>query len=151
MSAAGRSALVLAAVFLLTCATGSSPRIAGCAAAISGAPEAAGDFARRYAYTVTGQGVNAALEVVVEKRGTTLVLVAFNEFGAKAFSMVRDDAGLSVQVHLGPLVVVPPKNVLGDLQRVAFLEGVSIGNAIEIDQRVCSYRSRVELLSDRSG
>ena len=151
MNRGRRSTLAFAAVWLLACTAGLPPRIASCPNPTSGAGEVAGDFTRRYSYEVTGQGAAATLEVVVENRDGRLTLVAFNEFGVKAFSAVRDDAGLSVQLHLGPLVVVPPGNILGDLQRIAFLEGVPIGNVVEIDQRVCGYQSRVELLSDRSG
>ena len=151
MSRGRRSTLAFAAVWLLACTAGLPPRIASCPNPTSGAGEFAGDFTRRYSYAVTGQGATATLEVVVENRGGRLALVAFNEFGVKAFSVVRDESGLSTQLHLGPLVVVPPGNILGDLERVAFLEGVPIGNAVEIDQRVCHYRSRLELLSDSSG
>ena len=65
--------------------------------------------------------LDTSLELAVEKRGDRLVVVAFDPFGVKSFSLVQRD--LAVEVEGLPSAALPtaPQNVLHDLHRVRFL------------------------------
>lgn len=108
------------------------------------------DFVRRFAYHARGQDVDARLEVVVEKRGATVAVVGFNELGVKAFSGLGSLSAVEFENHLGPLLVVPPETVFADLRRVEFFQGGDVGVIVAFPHRSCGWRSRIELISDRS-
>lgn len=100
------------------CATwlGLPPRLAECPGAVPHTRELPpGDWLVRERVRVVGGDVDVGLEVVAEKRGDRLVVVAFHTLGAKAFSLVQHGEDVEVESHLGRALPVPPRNVLRDL------------------------------------
>lgn len=106
-----------------------------------------GNFVWRERVRVSGGDVDATFDVVVEKRAGQLVLVGFNEFGAKVFSVVQRGVELEVQRHLGRATPVPPENLLRDLHRAHFgapAGGATIERAagrVDIEDSSCGYRA----------
>ena len=106
-----------------------------------------GEFVWRERVRVVGGDVEATFDLVIEKHVDQLVLVGFNEFGAKAFSVVQRGTEVETLRHLGPATPVPPENILRDLHRARL--GAPPGNATveesagrtEIDNPSCGYRA----------
>src|SRR5206468_2307162 len=122
---AARSAATAAAALLLGCATfplTAPPRIADCAGPLlSTAQIPGGDFLLRERVRVAGGGVDLGLELLAERRADRLVVVGFNEFGAKVFSAVQRDLAVETDAPLGRALAVSPENVLRDLHEARFL------------------------------
>lgn len=102
-----------------------------------------------------GEGVDVGLEVVAEKRGPRLAVVAFLALGAKAFSLVQEGDALRSESHLGRALPVPPRNVLRDLYATGFGDGAA-GERATVTRPECGYTAtfvRVErrALGDRPG
>ena len=135
------------APMMLACAFGLPPQLDRCD---SGGLESAlplDDFVSRYSYRTTAPGVSSTLELVAEKHGDRLAVVGFNEFGVKAFSVTRLAGVTTVERHLGPLLRVPPENVVDDLFGARFLEEMPVGSVVVLEHPSCRYQARVKLLS----
>ena len=115
------------------------PRLAPCRGPI--APVAAlpgGDFLLRERVRVRGDGVDAGFELVAERRGDRLVLVGLNAFGAEAFQLIQQGLDVESASDLGPLLPVPPENLLRDLHaaRLARPHGPQ---RVEVARPGCGY------------
>lgn len=132
---------------MLACALGLPSQMGRCDSEGVALTLPEGDFVGRYSYRVVGHGTSSSLELVAEKHGDRLVVVGFDEFGVKAFSWIRVAGVTTVDPHVGPLLRVPPENVVEDLFRLRFLEGMPVGSVGAVDHRSCQYHARVELLS----
>lgn len=104
---------------------GARPRLPDCPGALVATRAIPGDFQwrERVRYRGDGDGLEASLELVVEKRGDALVLVGFNELGAKAFAVTQRGIDTEVRSFLGPTEVVPPLDALRDLHRARLASG----------------------------
>ena len=135
------------APMMLACALGLPPQMSRCDSGGLASPLPREDFVGRYSYRATASGASSTLELVAEKHGSRLAVVGFNEFGVKAFSVTRLAGVTTVERHLGPLLRVPPENVVDDLFGAEFLEGKPVGSVVVVEHPSCGYQSRVELLS----
>ena len=135
---------------VLACSSHYPATVAPCSPAPSAVELPQRDFVTDYAYHLEGPGKEATLRLVAEKAGERLVVVGFNEFGVKAFSLTQDGGQVHVTRNLGPLLTVSPSNVLEDLGYGGFLEGKPPGSTVVVDRRACGYRVRIERLSGRS-
>ena len=132
---------------MLACALGLPPQLGRCDSGGLESPLPREDFVGRYRYRATDQGASHSFELVAEKHGARLAVVGFNEFGVKAFSVTRLSGVTTVERHLGPLLRVPPENVVDDLFGAQFLEGMPVGSVVVVEHPSCGYQARVELLS----
>jgi len=115
-------ALLLAAGACALPASWRTPRLADCPGPLlpsEAIPD--GDFVLRERVRIVGDGVDTGLELVAERRGARLAVVAFNAFGAKVFSSVQRGTEVESESHLGRAASVPPANVLRDLHAARFL------------------------------
>jgi hypothetical protein len=83
--------------------------------------EIEGDFLLRARIRLAAGAIDAPLQLAVEKRGDVLVLVGFDPFGAKLFTVRQRGRETEVEALPAPVLPVPPRNVLRDLHRVRFL------------------------------
>lgn len=114
----GRLAL-LACAFVLGCVA-PPRRLPECTGPLVPTTSMGPDFvARERLHLVHAERV-VRLDLVLQKRGDTLVLVGFDPLGPKLFSLVQ--RGLEVEVDAKPSAVlpVPPRNVLRDVQHARF-------------------------------
>jgi hypothetical protein len=105
-----------------------------------------GDFVLRERARYRGQGVDAGLYVVTQKRGDELVMVGFNAFGAKAFTLTQRGTHVEAQNMLGRGLPVPPENVLRDLHRVHFLPSEVGDAALERSQGDAEHRPTTQVV-----
>jgi hypothetical protein len=120
-----RAALVVSGALALGCATlqvATAPRIDSCEGPLVRAAEIpGGDFALRERVRLAGENVDLALELLAERRGDRLVLVGFNAFGTRVFSLVQMGSEITERdAPLGRALPVPPENVLRDLHAARF-------------------------------
>lgn len=94
---------------------------------------------RRQARFVGG-GVDLGLDLVAEKRGERLVIVAFHPLGAEAFSAVQQGDELQTESALGRALPVPPANVLRDLYATG-LGNEEAATRSHVDRPECGYRA----------
>lgn len=65
---------------------------------------------------LVGRRLDQDIPFVVETTPKSFVIVAFTPLGTKAFTLVRrDDAKAEVQSFMGPVLAVPPANIMADL------------------------------------
>lgn len=115
------------AAALLLAAAGCVHGVAGgraipaCPGALRPTGEIEDDLRLRLRMRLRAEELDTSLELAVEKRGDQLVVVAFDPFGVKSFSLVQQ--GLAVEVEGLPPAALPtaPENVLRDLHRARFL------------------------------
>lgn len=117
-----------------------APRIGECEGALVPASEIpGGDFALRERVRIAGEGVDLGLELLAERRGDRLVLVAFNAFGARAFSLVQQGSDVVQRDEpLGRALPVPPENVLRDLHAARFAAS-DTPDRLELSRPGCGY------------
>ena len=128
-----------------------APRIDDCAGplvpvdAIPG-----GDFALRERLRLVGEGVDLGLELLAERRGERLVVVGFNAFGARVFSLVQQgDAITERDEPLGRALPVPPENVLRDLHAARFA-APDTPDRVELRRPGCSYTATFVRVEQRA-
>jgi hypothetical protein len=85
-----------------------------------------------------GPGVELSLELLAERRADRLVLIGFNEFGAKAFSAVQTGSEVASDTPLGRALAITPENALRDLHEARFLHPES-GERVEVRRPGCGY------------
>ena len=133
---------VALAAFALGCATlplAFSPRIADCTGPLLATTEIpGGDFRVRERVRIAGDGVDLGLELLAERHGDRLVVVAFNEFGARVFSAVQRGVEVESEAKLGRALAVPPENVLRDLHEARFFHPES-GERVVVRRPGCDY------------
>jgi len=97
-----------------------------------------GDFVLRERLRVQAPDVDLRLDLVAERRGERLVLIAFDAFGAQAFHV--EQHGLEVTSHsdLGRALALPPENALRDLHAARFV-GPDTGGRVEVSRPGCGY------------
>jgi hypothetical protein len=137
----GRLAGAAFAAFALGCASLplAGPRIADCEGPLLATAEIpGGDFRLRERVRVAGGGVDLGLELLAERHGDRLVVVAFNEFGAKVFSAVQRGVAVESEAKLGRALAVPPENVLRDLHEARFFHPES-GDRVVVRRPGCDY------------
>ena len=136
-------ALALLAVLGLGCAWlsgATAPRIGECGGPLVTAEEIpGGDFAQRERVRIAGDGVDLGLELLAERRGDRLVVVGFNAFGARVFSLVQQgDEIAQSDAPMGRALPVPPGNVLRDLHAARF-SAAETPDRVEVRRRGCGY------------
>jgi hypothetical protein len=137
----GRATAGVCAALALACASLPlpPPRIADCAGPLVPTSEIpGGDFLLRDRVRIAGSGVDLGLEVLAERRADRLVVIAFNEFGARVFSLVQRGTAVESESKLGRALAVPPENVLRDLHEARFLHPEA-GDRVEVRRRGCDY------------
>ena len=97
-----------------------------------------GDFRLRERVRIAGGGVDLGLELLAERRADRLVVVAFNEFGARVFSAVQRGVAVESDAPLGRALAVPPENVLRDLHEARFFHPES-GDRVVVRRPGCDY------------
>lgn len=120
---------------------GFGPRIARCPGPL---PDAAsipgGDFLLREKLRVKGPEVELGLELVAERRGERLVLVGFDAFGARVFSVEQRGAEVAIDSRLGRALALPPENALRDWHAARRVER-SDEPRVELARPGCDYRA----------
>lgn len=136
--------LSLLAAATLGCALlGVGPRIADCPGPLLDVAEIpGGDFALRERLRVEGEGIDRALELIVERRGDRLVVVALGAFGERAFSAVQQGSEVHSESPLGRALGFPPANVLRDLHAARFFRDDS-PERVEVSRPGCGYRAHL--------
>jgi len=133
---------VLAALAWLGCAWLpflTADRIADCPGPLVSAGEIpGGDFLLRERVRIAGGGVDLGLELLAERRADRLVLIGFNEFGARVFSAVQSGSAVEIDARLGRALAVPPENVLRDLHEARFFHPES-GERVDVHRAGCDY------------
>jgi len=119
-----RSGVALACLvaLALACSGIHGPRIPPCPGSLRDTRQIEGDWVRHERVRVKGQEVDESFGLVVQKRGTRLLLVGLTPLGAKAFSVTQIEGEIRTRSYLGPALRVPPENVLRDLHRIRFLD-----------------------------
>lgn len=105
------------AVFALACASLpiGLPRVPDCPGALPDPAALPGDdFMLRERVRIESSDVDLALELIAERRGDRLVLVAFDAFGARAASVVVTGADTEVDAPMGRAFPIGPLNLLRD-------------------------------------
>jgi len=117
----GGAALTFSACATLRLLTYRPARLQRCPGALVSSELIGGDFRIRMQIHISAANVDTGYDLVVQKRGTRLIMIGLTRFGAKAFSVVQEGKRLQVDSALGPATVVPPENVLRDIHRVRFI------------------------------
>lgn len=106
-----------AVVFTLGCATLpiGLPRVPDCPGELADtATLPGGDFVLRERVRIEASDVDLAVEVIAERRGERLVLVAFDAFGARAASVVQTGVDTEVDAPMGRAFPIGPLDLLRD-------------------------------------
>jgi hypothetical protein len=104
-------------VFALACETLpiGLPRVSDCPGALPDTTTlSGGDFVLRERVRIEASNVDLALELIAERRGDRLVLVAFDAFGARALSVVQTGVDTEVDAPMGRAFPIGPLNLLRD-------------------------------------
>ena len=131
-------------VLVLGCACASPlfpPRLADCGGplpAVAAIP--GGDFVLREQARFSGGEVDVALDLLAERRGDRLVLVAFDAFGTRVFSVVQRGSEVEEDSPMGRALAVPPGNALRDWYAAREL-GPEAGDRVEVRRPGCDYRA----------
>jgi hypothetical protein len=125
-----------------------SQRLAGCPGALVPVAELREDFLLEQRVRIRSRDANASLRIAVEKRGARLVLIGFNELGAKLFTVIQTPVDVEVDALHAAVVPVSPLDVLRDLHRIRFL-GTGVrpdargrAEALHEGTRIVEYWSR---------
>ncbi|MFI5315830.1 MAG: DUF3261 domain-containing protein [Myxococcota bacterium] len=97
------------------------PRLPDCPGELRSTNDLEGDWVIHERLRVTGNGVDESFGLVLQKTGPKLVLVGLTPFGAKAFGVTQIGLETWSDSYLGPVLSVPPENVLRDVHRAHFL------------------------------
>ncbi len=83
--------------------------------------EIEGNFALRQRMLIRKDGTDVRLDLALQKLGDRLLLVAFDPFGVKVFTVIQ--TGTETEIEALPAAVLPvaPINVLRDVHRVRLL------------------------------
>jgi hypothetical protein len=136
-----RARIAAAAIFVLGCAAlpRLPARIADCEGPLRATAEIpGGDFRLRERVRFVGAGVDVGLELLAERRADRLVVIGFNEFGARVFSAVQRGAEVEIDDPLGRALEIPPANVLRDLHHARFFHP-DTGERTEVRRSGCDY------------
>ena len=130
----------LAAALALGCAFPTPPpRIADCKGPVLPAAQIpGGDFLLRERVRIAGEGVDLGLELLAERRGDLLVVIGFNEFGARVFSAAQRGLEVEIESKLGRALAVSPENVLRDLHEARFLHPET-AERVTVSRPGCDY------------
>jgi len=97
------------------------PKVSDCPGGLRSTNEIEGDWTINERIRVVGNGVDESFGLVLQKTGPKLVLLGLTPFGAKAFGVTQIGTETWVESYLGPVLAVPPQNVLRDVHRAHFL------------------------------
>ena len=97
-----------------------------------------GDFRLRERVRFVGAGVDLGLELLAERRADRLVVIGFNEFGARVFSTVQTGVAVESDDPLGRALEISPANVLRDLHAARFFDPES-DERTEVHRPGCDY------------
>jgi hypothetical protein len=97
-----------------------------------------GDFRLRERVRFVGGGVDLGLELLAERRADRLVVIGFNEFGARVFSVVQSGVEVEIDDPLGRALEIPPANVLRDLHQARFFHPET-GERTDVRRSGCDY------------
>ena len=117
-----------------------APRIPACDGPLLPVAEIpGGDFRLRERVRFTGdRGVDLGLELLAERRGDRLVVIGFDKFGARVFSLVQTGSDVAGESKLGRALAIPPENALRDLHAARFFDPES-GERAEVRRPGCAY------------
>ena len=118
-----RWAAPAAALLACACATWvpGAQRVPDCPGSLLPAAEIpGGDFVLRARARVEAPDVALAFELLVERHGDRVVLVGFDAFGARVFSVVQTGVALETDSRLGRALSIDPENLLRDLHAARF-------------------------------
>ncbi len=136
---AARVALGTLAIGCAALPLAAPPRIAECdGPLLASAQIPGGDFRLRERVRIAGEGVDLGLELLAERRADRLVLIGFNEFGARVFSAVQRGLEVESEAKLGGALAVSPENVLRDLHEARFFHPEA-GERTVVRRRGCDY------------
>jgi hypothetical protein len=146
-------ALIAIAASALGCAwlsVATAPRIDECEGPLVPVAEIpGGDLTLRERVRIAGQGVDLGLELLAERRGDRLVVVGFNAFGARVFSLVQQGSEIVERDEpLGRALPIPPDNVLRDLHAARF-SAAENPLRVEVRRPGCGYTATFVLTSLR--
>jgi hypothetical protein len=151
------AALCFAALCLSGCSTllGFPPRIPVCEGALLPTQTLGPDFVARERLTVVHSDQTVRLDLVLQKRGAELVLIAFDPLGAKLFTVVQRGSETEIDAAPRPLLSVPPLNVLRDVHRARFAaptdaELVAKGSETRIHNARCGTETTLVRVSERA-
>jgi hypothetical protein len=126
------------------------PRLAACPGPIpSTATLPAGDRVWHDRARYRGGDVDAGFALVAEKRGERLVLVGFDGFGARAFSVTQQGDALDVDARLGRALAVPPETLLRDWHALR-AAGTAPPATVVLARPECGYEATFAPEHDRS-
>jgi uncharacterized protein DUF3261 len=134
------------------------PKLADCPGELRSTEEIEGDWLVHARIHVTGSGVDESYQLVLQKTGPKLVLLALTPFGAKAFAVTQIGLQTWTEAYLGPILPVPPQNVLRDVQRAYFrvvedpgLDPRAVtrdpGGAVHLRAEQCGYEATLAAIS----
>jgi hypothetical protein len=130
------------AALALGCTTlqvATAPRISDCGGPLLASAEIpGGDFRLRERVRFAGEGVDLGLELLAERRGDRLVVIGFNAFGARVFSLVQQGVAVEADAPLGRALAIPPENALRDLHEARFFHPES-GERAVVHRPGCDY------------
>jgi uncharacterized protein DUF3261 len=137
---AGLALLAMAALGCTTLSVLTAPHIDACAGPLVPAAQIpGGDFALRERVRVAGEGVDLGLELLAERRGDRLVVVGFNSFGARVFSLVQEGEEITQRDEpLGRALPIPADNLLRDLHAARF-SAPDTPDRVELRRPGCGY------------
>jgi hypothetical protein len=126
-----------------------APKLADCPGTLVPTQELEGDWVILERARVFAPRVDEAYELVLQKKGPSLVLVGLAPWGAKAFAVTQIGVRTFPEAFL-PDLPVPPENVLRDLHRAHFLASEAPGfegrviergrdGAIHVKSAGCGY------------
>jgi hypothetical protein len=114
-------------------------RIAECPGPLVATPDIpGGDFRLRERVRIAGRGVDVGFELLAERRADRLVLIGFNEFGARVFSAVQRGTEVESEAKLGRALATPPGNLLRDLHEARFFHPDSAERVV-VQRPGCDY------------
>jgi len=137
-----RRAATAAAALLIGCTTlelARTPRIADCPGPLLPTADIpGGDFRLRERVRIAGAGVDLSLELLAERRADRMVVIGWNAFGARAFSIVQTGLDVESDAPLGRALEIPPENVLRDLHEARFRHP-DTGDETAVHRPGCDY------------
>lgn len=121
-------------------------RQAECGGAIAALSAQPGELRRRALYERRSGGSSVSLELVIERRGTNMVVLALSPFGAKAFAIRQAGGAVEVENFLGPALEIAARDVLRDLGHASYLGAAKPARRVRIENRACGYEAVLRLV-----
>jgi hypothetical protein len=134
----------------LACAGWARHTISECPGPATATSETTGDFWLRARMRFVAEGVDFPLDVVAQRRAGELVVIGWNPFGAKLFTLVQSDEGLEIDALPRAVMPVAPVNVLRDLDRAGLLRTPPSGferDPVQLPHPQCGYHTDLVIVA----